>query len=117
MEAEEEDVEECFISQAYKQAIPTGDVKQLPGLTMLHVVTTEVGVCLDACCKLGVYNCQYLWIVKGKCLAVSCPDHDREKCLPSKLSSSSSTNLVSTYFKIGHGEDTGIQFFYLLIHT
>ena len=74
---------------------------------MLHVVTTDVGVCLDACCKLGPFNCQYLWIVKGKCLAVACPDREREKCLPSKLSSSSSTNLMSTYFKIGYGEDSG----------
>ena len=108
VQEEEEDVGKCSISQAYKQALPSGDVKQLPGLMMLDVVTTTVDVCLAACCKVGSFNCQYLWIVKGKCLAVSCPDREREKCLPTNLRSSSSTKLISTYFKIGYGEDTGI---------
>lgn len=108
MEEKENDVGKCYISHAYKQAIPTGDIKQLPGLMVLDVVTTTVDVCLAACCKVGSFNCQYLWIVKGKCLAVSCPDREKEKCLPSKLGSSSSKNLLSTYFKIGYGEDTGI---------
>ena len=109
-EAVEGDEGGCFVSQLYKQSLPAGDVKDIPGLTLLDDVVGTIGSCAAACCKMGPTNCQYLWIVKGKCLAVSCPEREREKCLPTKLSSSSSSNLLSTYLKMGY---EGIQVFLL----
>ena len=97
----------CFIAQTYKQSIPAGDVKQLPGLEWLTVDTVSLDTCGAACCKLGQTKCQYLWIVKGKCLAVSCGRGDEGQCLPTKFSAPSS-NVVSTYFKMGYGSDEGI---------
>lgn len=97
----------CFISQVYQQSIPAGDIKNLPSLELLQVVGTRRDDCGAACCALGPRKCQYLWIVKGKCLAVACSEHDKEKCMPTKLSDSS-TSLLSTYYKISYGDNAGM---------
>ena len=103
-----EKADSCFISQVYKQSIPAGDVKSLPNLELLKVVGTRRDDCGAACCALGPSKCQYLWIVKGKCLAVACSERDKEECMPSKLSDSSSS-LLSTYYKMGYGNNAGIS--------
>ena len=89
----------CSIAWTYKQSIPAGDVKQLPGLTFLDVKSVTVDACKAACCEQGPSKCQYLWIVNKKCLAISCPEILNDQCLPSKLTSSASS-LDSTYFKM-----------------
>lgn len=103
-----EKTDSCFISQVYQQSIPAGDVKNLPNLELLKVVGTRRDECGAACCALGPSKCQYLWIVKGKCLAVACSERDKEKCMPSKLSDSSSS-LQSTYYKMSYGNNAGIM--------
>lgn len=99
--------ERCFISQVHQQSLPAGEVKSLPNLELLKVVGTQRDVCGAACCALGPSKCQYLWIVKGKCLAVACSERDKEKCMPSKLSGDSSS-LLSTYYEMKYGDNAGI---------
>lgn len=97
---------QCFISTMYKQSIPTGDIESLPGLEWLTVESAIPEACESACCDLGPAKCQYLWIVNSKCLAVSCPEEKKDECRPSRLSSSSSSTLLSTYFKMGFAGNT-----------
>lgn len=84
--------------------MPSGDVESLKGLEILKVEETSVEACRAACCALGPNACQYMWFVRGNCLAVSCSERDQDQCEPFKISS---TRLVSTYFKIGYDINTG----------
>ena len=104
----------CFVSQVYEQSIPTGDVKSLPSLEFLKVGTTSRDACGAACCALGPSKCQYLWLVRGKCLAVACTERDKDKCMPSNLSGSSST-LVSFYLKMEFGDNSGKNYWCILL--
>ena len=95
------------MAQTYLQSIPSGDVKTLSGLEWLDVVTVTRDECGQACCELGQIKCQYMWMIKGKCLAVSCAGADSNMCSPAEFTATSGDKVFSTYFKMGYSKDAG----------
>ncbi len=95
MQTRDYDNTQCLVEEVYRQSVP----KKLSHVERVKVLafTWSVKECLELCCSLDPYSCQYTWLFGGRCVAVSCdmPSH----CQPQSIADSET---FSVYIKMGY---------------
>ena len=69
-------------------------------VNVIPLTAKDAQECVEKCCDMGPKQCQYIWVFKNSCFAVSCSVEVANLCEPQLAMNKDATQ--SSYYEIVH---------------